>query len=250
MRSDTFVAAAAFVVITAGALAAQTEPTLSPLEVAVACAQPPTLAGAPDGALRIIGSQDSVRRSLLGSRDLLVLNGGTQAGVQLGQQFFVRRAIRFGAASTGSGHGAKTLGWIRIVAVNDSTAIATVDHICGGIVTDDYLEPFVAPVLPANADRDDSTGEPDFTALGRIIIGNEDRAATGPGDFVLIDRGTEQGVMPGARFAVYRDIGAAGMPLASIGEGIVISTRETVALTRITRTRDAVFSGDYVAMRK
>jgi len=251
MRSVTFVAAAAFVVITTGALGAQTEgPTLSPLQVEAACAQPPTLAGAPDGALRISGAQDSVRRSLFGSRDLLVINGGTGAGVQLGQQFFVRRAIRFGLANMGYGRGAKTLGWIRIVAVNDSTAIATIDHVCGGIVTDDYLEPFVVPVLPANADRDDSTGEPDFTALGRILIGNENRVASGTGDFVLIDRGTEQGMTPGTRFAIFRDIGAAGMPLASIGEGIVISAREMIALTRITRTRDAVLSGDYVATRK
>ena len=67
---------------------------------------------------------------------------------------------------------------------------------------------------------------------------------------MLIDRGTEQGMTPGTRFAIFRDIGAAGMPLASIGEGIVISAREMIALTRITRTRDAVLSGDYVAMRK
>src|SRR4029077_2162813 len=99
---------------TAGVLGAQIEGrALSPLETAVACAQPPTLGARHEGALRIIGAQDSTLRALFGSRDLLVVDGGTQAGVTLGQQFFVRRAIRFGLSNLGHGRGAKTLGWIR-----------------------------------------------------------------------------------------------------------------------------------------
>jgi len=77
---------------------------------------------------------------------------------------------------------------------------------------------------------------------------------------MLIDRGSDHGVMPGSRFAVYRDIGSAAMyrdgggavavPLASVGEAIVITTSATIALTRITRARDAVITGDYVVPRK
>src|SRR4051794_8596592 len=69
---------------------------LSPAAIAVACAPPPSLDAAPAEAMRIIGSQDGVPRSLFGDRDLLVLNGGTSAGVQLGQQFFIRRTMTFG----------------------------------------------------------------------------------------------------------------------------------------------------------
>jgi len=113
-------------------------------------------------------------------------------------------------------------------------------------------------VLPAGADRDEAPGQPDFTSLGHIIVGNEERIATGPGDFVLIDQGSDQGVVPGARFALYRDVGtsgyrapgAHGLPLASVGELIVISTSASTSLTRITRARDAVYGGDYVVPRK
>jgi hypothetical protein len=249
MRCSRFALVAMFVLCGAMAASGQTSAAaLSQLETAAACAPPPTYDDAPDNALRIIGSQDVLPRSLFGNRDLLVLGGGTSAGVQLGQQYFVRRTIHFGSSQRG--RGAKTLGWVRVVAVNESTAIATVDHVCGGIVRTDYLAPFVAPVLPAAADRDDTSGEPDFTTLGHIVVGDEDRTTVGAGDFVLIDWGSQQGLTAGARFAIYRDVGVDGLPLASVGEGVVISTGSAMSLTRITRTRDAVFSGDYVALRK
>jgi hypothetical protein len=139
---------------------------------------------------------------------------------------------------------------VHVVDVNEKTAIALVDQACGGIIAGDYLEKFTPPVVPPNADRDERVGEPDFASLGRVVIGNEDRLSVGTGDFTLIDRGTEQGLTPGVRFSVYRDVGIAGMPLASVGEGVVIATGGDVSVTRITSARDAVVSGDYVAIRK
>jgi len=252
MRVSTYILAAAAFVIS-GAVVAGAQPAgavLSPLETVVACAPPPTLDGAPDGALHIIGTQDSVPRTVFGARDLIIVDGGEKAGIRLGQQFFVRRANRFGMYGTGHGRGAKTLGWLHIVAVNESTAIAQVDHLCDAMIRMDYLEPFVAPAVPAGLEAADATGDPDFGALGQIILGDGERTSLGGGDFALIDRGSEQGVTPGQRLAVYRDLGVAGMPLTSIGEATVVSTSNGVALARITRVRDGVRSGDYVVPRK
>jgi hypothetical protein len=243
--------AVAFVSVAAGVADAQTGSTaFSPLEISVACAPPPSFGGPPANPLHVVGTQDTVPRMAFSDRDLLVIDGGTNNGVLLGQQFFVRRGNHFGVSDPARARGALTLGWIRVVAVNESTAIATVDHICGAMLRMDYLEPFVAPVVPPGADRDEAHGEPDFTSLGRVLAGNEDRSAAGAGDFILIDRGSDQGVTPGSRLAVYRDVRVAGMPLASVGEAIVITTSATIALTRITRARDAVVAGDYVVPRK
>jgi hypothetical protein len=239
------------VLLAAVPAAAQVDaPALSPMETAVGCAAPVSADDPSPQALRVIGGQDSRARALFGPRDLLVIGGGTGAGVQLGQQFFVRRANRFGAPSDRRWQGVRTLGWIRVVAVNDSTAIATVDHICDAIAQWDYLEPYTAPIVPADADRDLSSGDPDFTAIGKVLSGIEDRQTAGRGEFVLIDRGADQGVKAGERYAIYRDIGIAGMPLASIGEAVVLTVGKTMALTRITRSIDAILSGDYVAPRR
>ena len=229
--------------------------SLSALELAVACAPPAAMGGEPAHAMRVIGVQDSAPRQLYGSRELLIVDAGTRSGVQLGQEFFLRRQSHYGMAysrrsSKSQSQGVETAGWIRIVAVNESTAIALVEHACGGIMADDYLEPFAAPTVPAGADRDDATGEPDFKTLGRVVAGSEDRSAGAAGDFMLIDRGSAQGVVPGARFAVYRDVNRPGLPLAAIGEVVVISTGPETALTRITSARGAVLSGDYVARRR
>jgi hypothetical protein len=249
MQRSALVLATLLVACAAGSADAQAiNATLSPAAVAIACAPPPSLDAAPAEALRIVGSQDGVPRSLFGDRDLLVLSGGTSAGLQIGQQFFIRRTMTFGASKIS--RGAKTLGWVRIVAVNDSTAIGSVDHVCGAILTGDYLEPFVAVEVPADAGRDEAPGQPDFTTLGHIMTGNEDRYMVGAGDFALIDWGENQGLMPGSRFAIFRDVGVAGLPLASIGEGVVISTSSAMALTRVIRANDAVYTGDYIALRR
>ena len=252
MRDARFVLALLLMTVAAAASAQPIDP-LSPLALSVACAPPPSSDGPPPAALRVIGSQDSVPRTLLGNRDLLIVGGGTNAGVELGQQFFLRRAISFGGSTAPSG--SKTVGWIHVVAVNESTAIAAVDHACNGILVSDYLTPYVAPVVSAEIERDETSGQPDFNLLGHILAGNEGREVVGPGDLVLIDWGVDKGMTPGARFAIYRDVVGIGgpikgLPLASIGEGVVISIGSHMALTRVTRARDAIYSGDYIALRR
>lgn len=95
------------------------------------------------------------------------------------------------------------------MAANESTAIGTFEHLCADVAQGDYLVPFVAPVVPAGADRDETPGEPDFTSMGQVVSGNENRSDMGTGDFVLIDRGSDQGMVPEA---VWPCIGTSASP--------------------------------------
>jgi len=198
----------------------------------------------------VLGSQDTVQRSVYDEHDTLVIDSGLGSGIQLGQQFFVRRQNTFGTAYGENALTARTLGWIRIVAVNQTTAIAAVDHVCDAFMARDYLEPFVAPGVPAAADSAEIIGEPDFSALARVMSGIEDRRAIGIGDMMVIDAGADRGVTPGTRIAVYRDVQRPGMPLAAVGDAVVVTAGPTIAVARVTRARDAVQMGDYVAVRK
>jgi hypothetical protein len=251
VRANHIAVGAVILTLTSAAAYAQAEgEALTPLQMAVACTLPSAVAAPRPIGLRVAGAQDTVARSTFGPGDLIMLSGGARAGLQLGQRFYVRRPVTFGGELSNQLHAVRTAGWVRIVAMNDTTAIATVEVACAAIMQGDYLDQFVAPVVPDGADLTDASGQPDFSALGHVMFGNEEVPAGGAGDFMLIDRGMSQGLRPGARLAVYRDLQVGGLPLTWIGEGIVISTSPQTALMRITSSRDAVQTGDFVAIRK
>jgi len=229
---------------------AQSEPqALSAASMAIACAPSLSLTPAPVDSLRVLGSQDSALRLLFGPRDLVVVNGGTQAGVQLGQQYFVRRPFSFGPPSNSPAHIVHTTGWLRIVAVNDTTAIAQLDTTCDAVRAGDYLEPFTAPVEPAEAASAEAGAPLDFSSLSRVMYGDEERRMGGTGDFMLLEYGAA-GVAPGTRVALYRDLRTPGLPLTVVGEGVIVSVTNGTPVMRITTARDAVLSGDYVVPHK
>lgn len=223
---------------------------LSPLQASAACAIPAALEVPRAHDLKVIGGQLPEPRSVFGPRDLLVINGGTRVGLRLGQRFFVRRPVTYGAPSFKRPRAVHTSGWIRIVALDSDRAIASVDVACGDIMRDDYLDLFAAPTVPDGADRVDESGELDFASLGRVLFGDDESRTGAAGHFMLIDRGSGQGVIPGDRLAIYRDHRIAGVPLAPIGEGVVISTAAATAVIRVTLARDAIETGDLVVPRK
>jgi hypothetical protein len=225
---------------------------MSAIDVTVACSAPASLSHPATSAPRVIGSQDTYARTLFGPHDLLVINSGLGSGIQLNQRFFVRRANTFGTAYGHSTLTSRTLGWIRIVAVDNATAVAAVEQACDGIMVQDYLEPFVAPNVPVEATTtaDVNRGEPDFSVLSRVIAGRDDRLTAAPGDLVMIESGVGSTLTAGTRLAIYRDVRMTAVPLVKVGDAVVVTVGDTVAPARIMRARDSVQTGDYMVVRK
>lgn len=223
---------------------------LSAMQSRLVCGPPTDEKEPAGGVLRIRGAQDTRGRRMFAPSDLLVIDGGTDSGVQLGQEFYVRRSLRFGLPPGAPPHGSANVAWIRVVAVNETNAIASVLTTCDAILRDDYLAPFNMPLAPQDAERDMPTGELDFTMPSRVVAGTEHREMGATGNLMVMSSGTDQGVAPGTRFAIYRDVNVTGMPLAAVGEAVVISSTKTESVFRITQTRDAVRSGDYLVPRK
>jgi len=237
--------AAAFALMTSTSAVADAQ---NALQMAAGCAPRAVTAPLPIDALRLIGAQDPVGRQLFGAGDLVVIGGGRGRGVELGQQFFVRRPT---AVRSGRGPRAiSTAGWIRVVAVDDTTAIALVDFACDGLLVGDHLEAYVAPALPLDAHRTDTQGELDFSAPGHLLFGDNERTAGGAGDFMVTDIGETRGAAPGMRLAIYRNMNVPGLPLAVVGEAIVVFADPETSVVRLTRTRDAIYSGDLLIPRR
>ncbi len=230
--------------------AVSSEP-LTRSQLVVACAPPPILAREPFDAPRVVGSQDVVNRSSFGTPELLVINAGTNHGLQVNQQFFVRRLSR--GAETRSDklpHMVQTAGWVHIVAVNEQTAIARPDHVCDELRAGDFLEPFEAPALPADDIFTPVTrGEQDFKNYSRVLDGPYNKLSAGTGEFIAIDHGADRDIAIGSHFAIWRDLQVGGLPLTAIGEATAVSVGPTRAMLLVTRARDAVFKGDVIVPR-
>jgi hypothetical protein len=188
---------------------------------------------------------DAKLRRAFAAPDTLLIPGGTSAGLEPGQQFFVRRLLtkpdhsKPTATAPGTVH---TAGWITVTASDGFSALARIDYACDGFVKGDYLEPFVPAPLPA-AVADDGTTQ--FTNMGRLLFGTDGRQAFANGDLIVVNRGSAHGLTAGARLSIFRDPKTAG-PLVEVGRAIVLTVSGDTATVIADRVRDALYAGDWV----
>jgi hypothetical protein len=140
-------------------------------------------------------------------------------------------------------------GWVTVRALDDLNALAEIDFACDPILPGDMLEPYAEFTLPTTTTSADLT--PDFSDRAKLIFGADTRTAVASGDVVSIDRGTAHGVVPGARFAVYRDkLRGLNVPLIHIGEAVVLQVSETTSKVMVTKSTDGIETGDIAVPRR
>ena len=215
--------------------------------IALACAPRATF-DMPEHPLRVTGGQDSVERRTFAPGDLVTINAGTNNGIEVGQEFFARRVQRKGRLrpSLANPANVRTSGWLRVYAVDDDMSLATITHACETVDVGDYLEPFALPAVPVAAEM----LPPEKSNYGRILYGDDQRRAIGKGEFFVIDRGSDHGVTPGARFVVYHDKQIPGNFLYEVGEAMAVDVQPQTSTLQALVSRDAFLAGDYVARRK
>lgn len=243
----------ALVLLSSTAVSLAAQEVSRPIMTGAACS--PRVEGASGDLPTIIGGRNSEPRTLFAAREDVVLSPGSDRGLRVGQQYYVRRAI-INRYENSARHSAVTAGWLTITAATENSAIGRIDFACDGIMAGDYLQPFAQPELPRDADRTNAAGELDFSKPARVLFGDHGRLTGGTGDFMLADIGQQQGAVPGARYAVYRNayasvrhdmyqsLGMNRTPLAAVGEVILVSVGEHDSLFRVTDSRDAVSAGD------
>jgi hypothetical protein len=252
-RVLTFLGAGAGLLASALPAAAQRGPAPTPMSlppevVSLACA--PTISyEVPTVALRISGGQESVQRNSHAPGDLVTINAGRRDGIAIGQEFFTRRPLVSSELPVGRANPAtiRTSGWVRVWAVDEEMSLATITHACETVDVNDFLEPFALPTVPAASKQ---MGEPERGNYANVISGQDRRTQFGRGDYLLIDRGSNQGVTPGARFVMYHDKRLPGNFLFQIGEAVAVDVKGDTSTLQVVSALDAISAGDYAGMRK
>lgn len=209
---------------------------------------------------RVIGSQDTAMRDMLGPGDTLVISGGSNAGLETGQRYYVRRRMVTRGGLEDLPATIHTAGWVQILGVDTTLATATVVHACDGFLLDDYLEPFTPPTIAA---RPMPGNTPHYENMGHIMTGVMGQQNAGPGQVMTIDRGSNAGVVAGQRFLVFRDkrsvrVETTGrskpfeemegrLPLVEVGQILVVAVRPDDSTAQVVVAKDAIITGDLIA---
>jgi hypothetical protein len=202
----------------------------------------------PTSTIRVVKSNDT-EKQLMGPGEAIIINAGTDHGIKVGDEFFVRRVIqdRFTAKSAGQQTiSIHTAGWVRIVDVGTTAAVAKLTRTCDGVQIDDYLEPFALPVM---ATQNDTKGEPDYARPGHVILGDDRRQMGAEGSLMVFDRGTDHGVKPGHTLTIFRNT-IAGGPVLKVAQAMVVVADPEMSLIRILKSSESVYVGDLVAIHR
>ena len=227
---------------------AATSPHLSPEVLSLACS-PGAALERPPMPLRITGGQDSFARRIYAAGDLVTINAGNKNGIEVGQEYYVRRLQidRRAPISRDTPATIRTTGWIKVYAVDEDMSLATISHACDTIEVGDYLETFKLPVVPTvSKDRP----KPERDNYGKVLVGTDRRTSFGKGDYFVINRGSDHGVEVGSQFVLYRDKKQAENFLYQIGEAVATEVKAEQSTVQVTVSLDAIESGDYVAIRR
>jgi hypothetical protein len=222
-------------------------------EMALQCAQQ-IVESSEDDSLRVIGAEQSTKQAFA-ARDILYLNKGSNGGVKAGDVYTIRHpTYTVKHPDTGRSIGTKieTLGWLRVILVQENSATATVEESCSDIHLGDYLVPFERVSVPLIVRRPpaDRLTPPSGKIVGTIVDMGGDAMIAGQGHLISINLGTANGIAPGSILTVFK-VMYPSVPTARnvLGEVAVVSVRDRTATATIIYSNDAFMNGDKVELR-
>jgi hypothetical protein len=196
----------------------------------------------------VLGSRHAYDRRLLTKGEIVTVDGGSAAGLRIGENYVVRRRFRAVLPRVDAHEtleGEHSAGLIQVVDLREDTADAVIVHACTAFAPGDYLAPFVPTVLRSAQPR----GRPDFTQAGQILFADEGQTIGAPRRLMVIDLGENRGTQPGQRMTVFRPQ-SDQRPLVEVGEAVVVAVRADSATVRIEYANDAIYFGDRVAPQR
>jgi hypothetical protein len=177
--------------------------------------------------------------------DELSIDGGTAAGLQVGQNLVARRAYRTSADRDGAA-GEHSAGLLQIVAADHRTAVALVVYACDELMTGDWLAPFEPQPIRAP----EPVGRPAYDRAARILLTDAGQLIGAPSRMMVIDHGSGNGVRVGQRLTLFRPARQGARGPAVIGDAVVVAVRFDSATIRVQHAIDVIDLGDSAAPQR
>ncbi|HEV3075391.1 MAG TPA: LysM peptidoglycan-binding domain-containing protein, partial [Thermoanaerobaculia bacterium] len=183
--------------------------------------------------------------------DIVYMGGGTKQGLTAGNLFTIvagERPVVHPVTAQAFGSFYKYVGRLRVLSVQEDTAIAEIVHSCDAVHVGDRLRPFEpepvplgrpTPMRPVNL----PVAAEKLKDAPAIIYSRDEIISLGQDHVVFIDRGSDQNVTPGDVFTIYRS-NEHGLPPLLLGELAVLSVQKRSATAKITESRYTIFVGD------
>lgn len=217
----------------------------------------PTLAGTGSGGSKegIYGTIDTVKYGLsLG--DVIYIDGGRAAGLVPGALFVAvepRTKVVHPVTEELFGRFYSYTGRVRVLSVQENTAIAEVVQSCRPIHVGAALRPFEPEPVPlgrrtAPRPVNDAIDPASLDSAAIVLYSQDAIVSLGQDHVVFVDRGAQDNVTPGDMFTIYR-MNREGFPPVAIGELAILVVQPRTAVAKITDSRSTVYVGDRLAAK-
>ncbi len=242
---------------------------------------------APNRDTYVISGPESEIKNVFSQGNYVFINKGSAQGIKIGDEFLASRPESepipvpwFKGQTTlmrAMGTYYPDLGRVKVVRVQEKTAIAEVILSCGFIQRGDILQPFSERPVPnfKPIEALDRFAPESGKAKATIVFTKNFGQLNGGGTVVYVNLGSAQGVKIGDYFRVFRyqssssenlyqypdtsyklwgfgsaprAYSAAELPRDVVGEGVVLRVGPNAATVMLTNAQRGIFAGDYVEL--
>jgi hypothetical protein len=186
----------------------------------------------------------------LTTSDIVYVDGGRARGLSAGTSFTIvapNEPVLHPVSRQIVGRYYRYLGRLRILSVQESTAIAEIVHSCDPITVGSFLQPFEPEPVPlgrptAPRPVNFPVAPEKLQSAPTIVYVRDNILALGEDHVVHIDLG-EDTATPGDVFTIYRE-NRPGLPPVVLGELAVLSVHKHFSVAKILKSRYPVYVGD------
>ena len=195
---------------------------------------------------KILGAERADEKVQFNNGDIVYINKGRNDGIEEGQMFM---ALEVGEPIPGYGPLVHQRCRVRVVALEENTASARVEKVCGPVMIGNYLVPFEEKEGRMGKDLGYNVPPYENNGLkGKILYLKDDFVQAGPGAWALLNLGEVDGIQLGQQLVAYRKL-YKETPLFVFGNMVVIDTQKRSCTVKILSCKDPLMIGDLIQAR-